>query len=125
MRAEPYARAGAQTGTSDERPIMSCDSTPLPPLPTALPVSSPAAQGAAQLSCLGNLVHSPLLLALGYCLDRVLDPGQRQVGGRGRRDAQAASRKAKKFAISVWAAVIGLIVDVVHGVTRVLLASKK
>ena len=43
----------------------------------------------------------------------VVDPG----------GAQVASRKAKSFAI--WAAVIELIVDVVYGVTTVLLASKE
>jgi hypothetical protein len=46
---------------------------------------------------------------------------KRAVGDAG--GAQVASRKAKSFAI--WAAVIGLIVDVVYGVTTVLLASKE
>lgn len=85
--------------------------------------SSHPLRRAARLSCLGNLVHSPVLPALEYCWivfsnqvnskRAVVDPG----------GAQVASRKAKSFAI--WAAVIELIVDVVYGVTTVLLASKE
>ena len=100
---------------------MSYDSTPPPPMPPPLPVSAPAAPPRpAQLSCLGNLVHSPVLPALEYCWIVFSNQvnSKRAVGG-----AQVASRKAKSFAI--WAAVIELIVDVVYGVTTVLLASKE
>ena len=121
MRAEPYARAGAETGTSDERPIMSCDSTPLPALPTALPVSSPTAPPNYLVWAILSTVLCCLPLGIASIVFSTQVNGKWAVGDAG--GAQVASRKAKSFAI--WAAVIGLIVDVVYGVTTVLLASKE
>ena len=112
--------AGAQTGTSDARSHMSYGSTPPPPAPPPPPVSSPAAPPNYLVWAILSTVLCCLPLGIASIVFSTQVNSKWAVGDV--EGAHAASRKAKNFA--VWAAAVGLIVDVVYGVVAVLIASK-